>query len=190
MSEKGGKGFLMPNQTMPKSSLKSTPAYATARHGKDDSAKPKRGRKVQFGTEGSPDLKFNFSSPKSDGKFATPMGDWAKGGKGEKVVNGGKTPVVKEAQSLELRVEQELPENGKCLMDCEAASILEGIQEQMVILSEDSAIKLPESFDFGLRYAKTGSCYTNPQSVRRALDYKFMLIVADLCDCEFLSRNH
>ena len=29
-------------------------------------------------------------------------------------------------------------------MDCEAASILEGIQEQMVILSADSTIKLPE----------------------------------------------
>ncbi|XWS12996.1 hypothetical protein CRYUN_Cryun37aG0137400 [Craigia yunnanensis] len=177
MSDKGGKGFSLPTKTTPKSSLKSASASAsasvTARHGKDDnSAKPKRGRKVQFGTEGSPDLKFNFSSPKSDGKFATPIGkgDWAKGGKGEKLVNGGKTPVAKEAQSLELRVEQELPENVKCLMDCEAASILEGIQEQMVILSEDSTIKLPESFDSGLRYAKTGSYYTNPQSVTRALE--------------------
>ncbi|XWS18067.1 hypothetical protein CRYUN_Cryun32bG0010500 [Craigia yunnanensis] len=169
MSEKGGKGFSLPTKTIPKSSLKSTPAT----HGKDaTSAKPKRGRKVQFGTEGSTDLKFNFSSPKSDGKFATPIGkgDWAKGGKGEKVVNGGKTPVAKEVQSLELRVEQELPENVKCLMDCEAASILEGIQEQMAILSEDSTIKLPESFDSGLRYATTGSYYTNPQSVRRVLE--------------------
>ncbi|XVF26248.1 hypothetical protein REPUB_Repub13aG0282500 [Reevesia pubescens] len=168
MSEKGGKGFSLPTKTTPKSSLKS------ATHGKDDnSAKPKRGRKVQFGAEASPDLKFNFSSSKSDGKFATPIGkgDWAKGGKGEKVVNGGKTPVAKEAQSLELRVEQELPEHVKCLMDCEAASILEGIQEQMVILSEDSTIKLPESFDSGLRYAKSVSHYPNPQSVRRVLEY-------------------
>lgn len=38
----------------------------------------------------------------------------------------------------------DLPENVKCLMDCEAASILEGIQEQMVILSQDPTIKLPE----------------------------------------------
>lgn len=29
-------------------------------------------------------------------------------------------------------------------MDCEAANILEGIQEQMVMLSQDSTIKLPE----------------------------------------------
>ncbi|XWS12993.1 hypothetical protein CRYUN_Cryun37aG0137400 [Craigia yunnanensis] len=196
MSDKGGKGFSLPTKTTPKSSLKSASASAsasvTARHGKDDnSAKPKRGRKVQFGTEGSPDLKFNFSSPKSDGKFATPIGkgDWAKGGKGEKLVNGGKTPVAKEAQSLELRVEQELPENVKCLMDCEAASILEGIQEQMVILSEDSTIKLPESFDSGLRYAKTGSYYTNPQSVTRALEdlskygvsYSEICVIANSC---------
>ncbi|XP_012451830.1 DNA-directed RNA polymerases IV and V subunit 4 [Gossypium raimondii] len=158
MSEKGGRMFSLPTKTTPKSSLKSTA-------GKDDnSAKSKRGRKVQFGTEGSPDV--NFSSPKSDGKFATPFG---KGGKGEKAANGGKTHVAKESQSLELRVEQELPENVKCLMDCEAASILEGIQDQMVILSSDPTIKLPESFGSGLQYAKTGSYYTNPQSVRKVL---------------------
>ncbi|XP_017612786.1 DNA-directed RNA polymerases IV and V subunit 4 [Gossypium arboreum] len=158
MSEKGGRMFSLPTKTTPKSSLKSTA-------GKDDnSAKSKRGRKVQFGTEGSPDV--NFSSPKSDGKFATPFG---KGGKGEKIANGGKTHVAKESQSLELRVEQELPENIKCLMDCEAATILEGIQDQMVILSSDPTIKLPESFGSGLQYAKTGSYYTNPQSVRKVL---------------------
>ncbi|MBA0723592.1 hypothetical protein Golax_004162 [Gossypium laxum] len=134
MSEKGGRMFSLPTKTTPKSSLKST--------------------------AGSPDV--NFSSPKSDGKFATPFG---KGGKGEKAANGGKTHVAKESQSLELRVEQELPENVKCLMDCEAASILEGIQDQMVILSSDPTIKLPESFGSGLQYAKTGSYYTNPQSI-------------------------
>ncbi|EOY29035.1 PREDICTED: DNA-directed RNA polymerases IV and V subunit 4 isoform X1 [Theobroma cacao] len=192
MSEKGGKGFSLPTKTTPKSALKSTPASATARHGKDDnSAKSKRGRKVQFGMEGLPNLGFNFSSPKSDGKFAIPVGkgDWAKGGKGEKVVNGGKAPVAKEAKSLELRVEQELPENVKCLMDCEAANILEGIQEQMVMLSQDSTIKLPESFHLGLQYAKTRSYYTNPQSVRRVLEalskygvsYSEICVIANTC---------
>ncbi|PPS09697.1 hypothetical protein GOBAR_AA10942 [Gossypium barbadense] len=169
MSEKGGRMFSLPTKTTPKSSLKSTA-------GKDDnSAKSKRGRKVQFGTEGSPDV--NFSSPKSDGKFATPFGKGtipssllgAFSGKGEKAANGGKTHVAKESQSLELRVEQELPENIKCLMDCEAATILEGIQDQMVILSSDPTIKLPESFGSGLQYAKTGSYFTNPQSVRKVL---------------------
>ncbi|OMO64669.1 RNA polymerase II, Rpb4 [Corchorus olitorius] len=179
MSEKGGKGF-----SLPKSSLKST-----ANSGKDDdSAKSKRGRKVQFGAEGSPDLNFSFSSRKSDGKFATPIGkgDWAKGGKGEKAVNGGKTSVAKEAKSLELRVEQELQGNQgtvKCIMDCEAANILEGIQEQMVMLSEDSTIKLPESFNMGLQYAKTGSYYTNPQSVRQVLETlsKYGVTDSEIC---------
>ncbi|XVE87602.1 hypothetical protein DITRI_Ditri19aG0001200 [Diplodiscus trichospermus] len=172
MSDKGGKGFSLPTKTTTKSSLKSTPASAPApaRHGKDaSSAKPKRARKVLFRTEGSPDLEFNFTSPKSDGK-ATPFGHWAKGGKGEKVANGENTPLERVAQSLELRVEHELPENVKCLMDCEAASILEGIHEQMVILSEDSTIKLPESFDSGLQYANTGSYYTNPQSAKGVLE--------------------
>ncbi|GMI72652.1 hypothetical protein HRI_000934500 [Hibiscus trionum] len=160
MSDKGGRMFTLPTKATPKSSLKSSA-------GKDDSsAKSKKGRKVQFGTEGSPDVQFNFSSGKSDGKFATPFG---KGGKGDKVSNGGKTHVAKESQALELRVEPELPENVKCLMDCEAASILEGIQDQMVVLSGDPTIKLPESFHSGLQYSKGGSCYTNPQSVRKVL---------------------
>ena len=39
----------------------------------------------------------------------------------------------------------ELPENVKCMsmMDCEAASILQGIQDQMVTLSKDPELKLP-----------------------------------------------
>lgn len=37
----------------------------------------------------------------------------------------------------------ELPKNAKCMMDCEAALILKGIQEQMVVLSEDPTIKIP-----------------------------------------------
>lgn len=38
----------------------------------------------------------------------------------------------------------ELPKNAKCLMDCEAAVILQGIEEQLAILSRDPAIKIPE----------------------------------------------
>ncbi|CAK9149354.1 unnamed protein product [Ilex paraguariensis] len=64
----------------------------------------------------------------------------------------------------------ELLENAKCLMDCEAVEILQGIQVQMVILSEDPAIKIPISFDRGLQYAKRGSHYTSPHSVRRVLE--------------------
>lgn len=39
----------------------------------------------------------------------------------------------------------ELPKNVKCqcLMDCEAAQLLQGIQDQMVLLSADPTIKIP-----------------------------------------------
>ncbi|XP_037495319.1 DNA-directed RNA polymerases IV and V subunit 4 isoform X2 [Jatropha curcas] len=108
--------------------------------GKDDNP-AKLGRKVQFNSEGKRD-------------------------KGDKVSNDGK---AKESP-LELKIEQELPKNAKCMMDCEAAQILQGIQEQMVLLSRDPTIKLPVSFDRGLQYAKTGARYTSPQSVRRVLE--------------------
>ncbi|KAF9664331.1 hypothetical protein SADUNF_Sadunf16G0007300 [Salix dunnii] len=108
--------------------------------GKDDSNK---GRKIHFESEG------NLS----------------KGGKG-----GGKSPMTKEPPPLELKIESELPQNAKPLMDCEAAQILQGIQDQMVLLSRDPTIKLPVSFDKGLQYAKTGARYTNPQSVGRVLE--------------------
>ncbi|CAK9170998.1 unnamed protein product [Ilex paraguariensis] len=119
----------------------------------------------------SSETKISLSS-KSGGKVHNSVvgGDWGKGEKGDKIANGGKVPVVKAPLPLEFKIEHELPENAKCLMDCEAAEILQGIQEQMVILSEDPAIKIPISFDRGLQYAKRGSHYTSPHSVRRVLD--------------------
>ena len=44
---------------------------------------------------------------------------------------------------LTLVIFAELPKNAKCMMDCEAALILKGIQEHMVVLSEDPTIKIP-----------------------------------------------
>ncbi|CAK9170996.1 unnamed protein product [Ilex paraguariensis] len=177
MAEKGEKGFSLSNGG--KSSLKSPASFK----GKDDStAKSKRGRKVQFDAE---EAKISMSS-KSGGKVDKPVARglifllffWRLGqrGKGDKIANGGEVPVVKAPPPLELKIEHaieiwaELPENAKCLMDCEAAEILQGIQEQMVILSEDPAIKIPISFDRGLQYAKRGSHYISPHSVRRVLD--------------------
>lgn len=37
----------------------------------------------------------------------------------------------------------ELPENVKCMMDCEAVAILDGIKDHMEHLSSDATIKLP-----------------------------------------------
>lgn len=161
MAEKGGKGFSLPKSG--KSALKSS-----ASKGKDDSsAKSKRGRKVKFDSEGSLDT----NSTKSNGKADIPSfkGDSGKGGKGEKAASGDKSKTAKAPDPLELRVEQELPDNTICLMDCEAADILQGIQEQMVVLSEDPAIKLPVSFDRGLTYAQRNRLYDNPQAVKQIL---------------------
>ncbi|KAK9987844.1 hypothetical protein SO802_028083 [Lithocarpus litseifolius] len=74
--------------------------------GKDDSSmKFKYGRKVHINFEGSPEPK-TLSSPKSVGKDDTPFpkGYSSKGGKGDKIANGGKTP-TKEPQPLELNIE-------------------------------------------------------------------------------------
>ncbi|KAK7331176.1 hypothetical protein VNO77_25394 [Canavalia gladiata] len=134
MSEKGGKGGSLLSKG---GSLK----------GKDDSAaKSTKGRRVQFSQEGL--FESGISSlPKSGGK----------GGKGDKVANGGKSSLSKDQQPSEPRIDQKLPENIKCLMDCEAADVLQGINEQMVMLSRDPSIKIPECFDKGLRpLAKCG----------------------------------
>ncbi|XP_009617770.1 DNA-directed RNA polymerases IV and V subunit 4 [Nicotiana tomentosiformis] len=161
MAEKGGKGFSLPKNG--KSALKSP-----ASKGKDDiSAKSKRGRKVQFDSEGSLDTNFTKSNGKADQPSS--KGVSGKGGKGEKAGSAGKSQTAKAPGPLELRVEQELPDNTACLMDCEAADILQGIQEQMVVLSEDPAIKLPISFDRGLTYAQRNRLYDNPEIVKQIL---------------------
>ncbi|XP_050148167.1 DNA-directed RNA polymerases IV and V subunit 4-like isoform X2 [Malus sylvestris] len=160
MSEKGGKGF-----SLPKPSLKSTPP--SSKDGKDDSStKSKKGRRVQFDSEGSREPKSNFSSKFYRPAAASGKADWGKGGKGDTIANAKK----KEPQPLELKIEQELPKSVKCMMDCEAADILQGIQEQMVMLSKDPTIKIPVSFDKGLQYANSTSRYTHPQSGRHVLE--------------------
>ncbi|XP_074269971.1 DNA-directed RNA polymerases IV and V subunit 4-like [Silene latifolia] len=108
----------------------------------DDSAnKSSKARKVQF----------------------TDQGDPLKTGK------GGKSSIPKEVK-YELNLQSELPKNAQCVMDCEAADMLLGIQEQMVFLSRDPTIKLPISFDRGLQFAKTGARYSDPGTVRHVLE--------------------
>ncbi|XP_062013707.1 DNA-directed RNA polymerases IV and V subunit 4-like [Rosa rugosa] len=150
MSDKGGKGFTLPNGK----GVKSTPLNDAPL--KDSSAKSKKARNVQFSSQGS---KSDKSAP------ASSKANSGKGGKGDSGI-GGK----KEQEPLQLKVENELPKGAKCLMDCEAADILQGIQEQMVILSKDPTIKLPVSFDRGLQYTKKSTHYTDPESVRRVLE--------------------
>ncbi|KAG6394180.1 hypothetical protein SASPL_144761 [Salvia splendens] len=149
MSEKGGKGG--------KSSLKSPVGNG------DSSGKQKKGKKVQFDSE---DI-METDTPKSNGKADTPA---AKGGKGDKSANGSKKPTGKGSTTAERRLDQELPPNSTCLMDCEAAEILQSIQDQMVILSQDPDVKLPVSFDTGLTYAKRGGNYAKPETVKKIFE--------------------
>ncbi|KAL0443074.1 UNVERIFIED_CONTAM: DNA-directed RNA polymerases IV and V subunit [Sesamum latifolium] len=160
MAEKGGKGNLP--ATGGKSALKSPVGNG------DSLAKSKKGKKVQFDSEDS----FENNIPKSNGKADTTA---AKGGKGDKIANGTKKTTAKAPSPTERRLEQELPPNSVCLMDCEAAEILQGIQDQMVILSQDPDIKLPVSFDMGLTYAKRGGNYAKPQTVKKILEYPHLL---------------
>lgn len=100
--------------------------------------------------------------------FSQAKGDGGKGGKGGKPPKGGKTGTTKPPSDYV--IEQELPKNSKCLMDCEAAEILESIQDHMVVLSSDPSIKLPISFDSALTYAKRGGYQTNSTAVRQILE--------------------
>ncbi|WVY93430.1 hypothetical protein V8G54_032518 [Vigna mungo] len=198
MSEKGGKGGSLLSKGG------ALDGGLGSMKGKDDSAtKSARGRRVQFSKDGPYESGISSSSPislKSGGKgegvipevlivfvglytfvFYYFHGDFIKGGKGDKVANGGKSSQSKDSQSSEHGVDQKLPENIKCLMDCEAADILQGIQDQMVMLSRDSTIKMPTSFDKGLQYARSTSKYTNAQSVRHVLE---PLANNGLNDCE------
>ncbi|PKI71474.1 hypothetical protein CRG98_008147 [Punica granatum] len=160
MSDKGGKGSSLPPKGI-KSSLKSTTSNGGSFKGKEDgSTKSKKGRKVQFDSD--------KVSPKSSGKTESlfSKGNTGKGGKGDNTASTVKKSPSKPPPPLELKVEQELPKNAKCIMDAEALQILQGIQDQMVILSEDPSIKIPASFDRGLQYAKTtGNRYTDYQSI-------------------------
>nr|XP_011460074.1 PREDICTED: DNA-directed RNA polymerases IV and V subunit 4 isoform X3 [Fragaria vesca subsp. vesca] len=139
MSDKGGKGFTAVPKGKGKGG-KSSLKEATPK-GKDDGpAKSKKTRNVQFSSQ-------------------------ANSGKGGQADGGAK----KDKEPLQLKLENELPKGAKCLMDCEAADILQGVQDHMVILSKDPSIKLPVSFDRALQYTEKSTNYTDPESVRQVL---------------------
>ncbi|KAL6567577.1 hypothetical protein OROGR_001245 [Orobanche gracilis] len=158
MADKGGKGYVPAKGG--KSSLKSPVGNG------DSSGKSKKGKgkKVQFDSEDSLEdnaLMFN-------GKADTPT---SKGANGDETQKVSKKSTGKAPSPVERRLEQELPPNSLCLMDCEAAEILQSIQEQMVILSQDPDIKLSASFDKGLTYAKRSGNYAKPETVKKIFEY-------------------
>ncbi|KAI3920488.1 hypothetical protein MKX01_000827 [Papaver californicum] len=184
MAEKGGGGFGFTLPTAKKSSIKQPVAKSAV------GGSSKKSKTVQFDTssdsEGSPKANNNGSF-KSGGKSLSDSpvskGDMSKGGKGGKTGKGwgksnAKLPVV-----VQLEIEKELPKNAKCLMDCEAEAALQGIQDQLSILSRDPTIKLPLAFNKGLEYAKGSSRYSNPLAVRHALEKLRVLKIteSELC---------
>ncbi|XP_049403549.1 DNA-directed RNA polymerases IV and V subunit 4-like [Solanum stenotomum] len=87
--------------------------------------------------------------------------------KGEPALKSpGDSGKVKAPDPLELRLEQDLPENTTCLSDCEVVDILKKFQETMVALS----IEPPGSFDRGLEYAQRNRLYDNAQTVKQILE--------------------
>ncbi|GER33826.1 DNA-directed RNA polymerase II subunit rpb4 [Striga asiatica] len=123
-------------------------------------SKKGKGKKVLFDSEDSHEPR----SPKFNGNADTPA---AKGGKGGRTANGSKKTSGKATSQVDQRREQELPPYSECLMDCEAVEILQSIQDQMVILSQDPDIKLPVSFDMGLTYAKRSDNSAKPETVKK-----------------------
>ncbi|KAK9089941.1 hypothetical protein Scep_029023 [Stephania cephalantha] len=114
------------------------------------------------------------ANKKSGGKPPTHP-TFSKGGKGDqpgksggKISRSSSEPFI--PSTPKINAKEELPKDAERLMDCEAAEILQGIQDQLVLLSQDSTIKLPRSFDNGLRYAKLGSHYTSSPAVKQVLE--------------------
>ncbi|CAN6448270.1 unnamed protein product [Victoria cruziana] len=96
-----------------------------------------------------------------------------KSGKGANLAKTGKAgksttkPQTAKTVIKEARIEDEIPKDAKCLMDCEAAIMLGSIEEQLQALADDPTVKIPKSFDEGLLYAKSSTRYSKPDSVKR-----------------------
>ncbi|KAL0904109.1 hypothetical protein M5K25_026183 [Dendrobium thyrsiflorum] len=197
MAEKGGKGYSQPKgktlkksvATKPGKQSKDSPSLNKLNQIEIDSSDSeyegfvdvKSPSPTKGDDKGSSDLKtgkVSFAGLKSSGKtsFEKSSDDWGKGGKGFSAGKGGGKgglPQAKPAKSTvadkELKLEIELPPGAKVLMDCEAADILQGIQEHLDSL-KDLKIKIPESFGNTLLYSKAAVQYTDAKSVRHALE--------------------
>ncbi|KAF5177898.1 Dna-directed rna polymerase ii subunit [Thalictrum thalictroides] len=174
MAEKGGKGF---------SSLSKGKTISSSGKGggKESNLSTKQGRKISICTSSSSESEDEGSlspppiTPSSDkwgkggkagfGGKGTPLSGISSNGKAGKSSSSDPSPKIPTFE-----IEGELGKNVKCMMDCEALDVLERIQESMVILSENPDIKLPESFIKGLQYAKSTSCFKNPEKARHVLE--------------------
>ncbi|XP_068637044.1 DNA-directed RNA polymerase II subunit 4-like [Aristolochia californica] len=180
MAEKGGKKFTVPSEK--KTAKKSTTKKQASLEGKDGyTTKSVRKGFVDSDSEDSVEEMPNLSSKtpsKSGGKVSFEAPSFKDLGKGGKTDGMGKFGVKSSTsasakvttEKVELKIEDELPKNARCLMDCEAADVLQGIQEQLSMLYNDPTIKVPEYFSKGLQYAQSGTTYKSSQTVRQALE--------------------
>lgn len=88
----------------------------------------------------------------------------AKDGMGKLQVGVPKVPM-----EVDAKLQIELPKNSEIIMDCEAAAILQGIQDYLPVLTRDSSLKMPISFTKAHQLANNGDHYTDVESVKRVL---------------------
>ncbi|XP_020581668.1 DNA-directed RNA polymerases IV and V subunit 4-like isoform X2 [Phalaenopsis equestris] len=195
MAEKGGKGDPQPKGKILKKSVVAKPGKPSKEspsnlleidssdseyEGFVDIKSPSAAKGDDKGFSDLKTGKVSSAGLKSSGKtsFEKSSDDQGKGGKAFKAGKGGGKgglPQTKPAKSSvvdkELKLELELPPGAKLVLDCEAADILQGIQEHLDSL-KDPKIKIPESFGKTMQYLKDAVHYTDVKSVRHALDLK------------------
>ncbi|KMZ74232.1 DNA-directed RNA polymerases IV and V subunit 4 [Zostera marina] len=79
------------------------------------------------------------------------------------------TGVPKVPMEFDAKLQIELPKNSEIIMDCEAATILQGIQDYLPVLTRDSSLKMPISFTKAHQLANNGDHYTDVESVKGVL---------------------
>ncbi|XP_020241703.1 DNA-directed RNA polymerases IV and V subunit 4-like isoform X2 [Asparagus officinalis] len=111
--------------------------------------------------------KTSLEAPATKGKGGKAYSSGKAGGKGGLPRASAVKPPVTE---VELKLEMDIPEDARVIMDCEAATILQGIQDSLSVLSDDPSIKMPPFFNKALEYCKGRNNYTNAESVRQVLE--------------------
>ncbi|KAF3779925.1 DNA-directed RNA polymerases IV and V subunit 4, partial [Nymphaea thermarum] len=132
--------------------------------------------------------KVTASQKRNGAEYTDPPISSGKSGKGENLYKTGEAgkstlPKRQTARSEDGRIEDEIPKNAKCLMDCEAAIMLGGIQEQLQALANDPTVKIPKSFDQGLVYAKSSTHYSKPDSVKQVREVLSSYKLSDVEIC-------
>jgi len=168
--EKGGKGYAGKGKT-PFKVVASKRGSSSGREKEPVNASP-----VEINSDSDSEgfiEEIDFS--KSNGKLSS-KGTSGKDGKGfssgKAVGKGGVYSSSKKPpkRDTDVKLQLETPSGARVVMDCEAADILQQIQEQMVILSEDPTIKFPLSFDKAYQYTKEGKQYSDTKSVKDVLE--------------------